>query len=220
MRSSNGRLAEWFTADGWIDISRPLSAGTRVWPGDRGFERHEADVGGLVVSWLATTCHVGTHLDAPRHLDAAAAAVDAVPLDRLIGPAEVVEAALTGTTVGRESLPPGWRPRAPRVLLRTGCHPLDAPIDERVVGIDPRLIHTLADLGVELVGTDSPSVDPFASDTLPGHRALLERGLTWIEGLWLGSAPAGTYLLVALPLPLAGAEAAPLRAVLGRIDAP
>jgi arylformamidase len=35
-----------------------------------------------------------------------------------------------------------------------------------------------------------------------------------IEGLWLDQAEAGVYLLIALPILLEGAEAAPVRAIL------
>jgi arylformamidase len=67
---------------------------------------------------------------------------------------------------------------------------------------------------VVLVGIDTPSVDPFSSDDLPAHRALLERGMTWIEGLWLGGVVAGRYQLVALPMAIVGADAAPARVAL------
>jgi len=76
----------------------------------------------------------------------------------------------------------------------------------------------LADRGVELVGVDTPSVDVFSSKELPAHHALLERGMTWIEGLWLGSAEPGRYLMVALPILLKGADAAPVRAILKPIS--
>ena len=38
--------------------------------------------------------------------------------------------------------------------------------------------------------------------------------MTWIEGLWLGEVEPGAYLLIALPMKLEGAEAAPVRAIL------
>ena len=76
----------------------------------------------------------------------------------------------------------------------------------------------MADREVELVGIDTPSVDVFSSKELPAHYALLERGMTWIEGLWLGNAEPGRYLMVALPMPIEGAEAAPVRAILKPIN--
>ena len=197
----------------WIDVSRPLEPGIPVWPGDVPF-RLEVSVSddGSVLSSFATTCHVGTHLDAPRHLDGDAAGVEAIALNRLIGPAEVV--AVAAGRVTQAALPGGWTPAAPRVLFRTDSHPPGTPVGPGFAALDAELVHWLADRDVRLVGVDTPSVDRFESEDLPAHRALLARGLTWIEGLWLGDVAPGRYQLVALPLALVGAEAAPVRAVL------
>ena len=196
----------------WIDVSRPLTPAVPVWPGDRPFKLELVRAGEITVSSFAASCHVGTHVDAHRHIDANAGGVEAVPLERLIGPAEVV--AVAAEVVAPEHLPAGWSPVAPRLLLRTDSHPLDAPIGPGFAALDARLVHWLADRGVVLVGIDTPSVDPFSSDDLPAHRALLERGMTWIEGLWLGGVVAGRYQLVALPMAIVGADAAPARVAL------
>ena len=42
--------------------------------------------------------------------------------------------------------------------------------------------------------------------------------MTWIEGLNLNQVVAGEFLLVALPMPLLNAEAAPVRALVRPID--
>jgi len=205
-------LASPARRSGWIDVSRPLTPAVPVWPGDRPFKLERVRAGEITVSSFAASCHVGTHVDAHRHIDANAGGVEAVPLERLIGPAEVV--AVAAEVVAPEHLPAGWSPVAPRLLLRTDSHPLDAPIGPGFAALDARLVHWLADRGVVLVGIDTPSVDPFSSDDLPAHRALLERGMTWIEGLWLGGVVAGRYQLVALPMAIVGADAAPVRVAL------
>ncbi len=203
----------------WIDASRPLGPGTAVWPGDRPFELDVRREGELTVSAVSTTCHVGTHLDAPRHLDPQAPGVDGVPLDRLLGGAEVV--AVPGRPLlARSDMPPGWVPRAPRILFRTDSHPLGAPIDGRFSALTAGLVEWLAGHGVGTVGIDTPSVDPFDSTTLEAHRALLERGVTSLEGLWLGDVAPGLYLMVALPMPLVGADAAPTRVLLRPLPDP
>jgi arylformamidase len=185
-----------------------------VWPGDRQLELEQRVEHGVVVSALSTTCHVGTHVDAPLHLDPCAAPVDRIPLDCVIGDAEVVHVRRPGPRVGLGDMAPGWSPQTPRVLLRTDTHPLGAAVGPGFAGLGVDLVHWLADHAVELVGIDTPSVDPFDGD-LRAHHALANRGVTWIEGLWLGDVDAGCYRLVALPLPLVGVEAAPVRAVLG-----
>jgi len=200
---------------GWIDISRPLRQTTPVWPGDHPFHLNQRREPAFVLSRFETTCHAGTHLDAPLHLDKTAAAVESVPIERCVGPAEVVSTNCKAEVVTPASLPPGWEPRSSRVLVRTDTHPLDQPIGPGFAGLSAELVHWLADRGVELVGIDTPSVDVFEAEDLPAHHALMERGLTWIEGLWLAEAAPGAYFLAALPILLEGAEAAPVRAILG-----
>ncbi len=202
----------------WIEASRPLRDDTPVWPGDRPYELHQHRDGQIVQSAFSASCHAGTHVDAPMHFDAARPGVESIPLERCIGPAEVVRAAVTSRPVTREDLPRGWSPRHPRLLLRTDSYPLDAVIDGRFAAVASDLVHWLAERGVELLGLDTPSVDPFDDTTCPAHHALLDRGMTWIENLWLGEVEPGDYLLIAMPILLPGAEAAPVRAVLGHLD--
>lgn len=199
----------------WIDVSRPLGNGIPVWPGDVPFELRQRRVEGLVVGSFSSTCHVGTHLDAPLHVTPGGRPVDEIPLGRLIGPAEVVRVSGEGPRVGRDELPPGWRPRAPRVLLATGSFAADAAaVDDRFRGLEVELVEYLAGCGTALVGIDTPSVDPLASTDLPAHHALADAGIVWIEGLLLDHVEEGLYHMVALPLPLVGADGAPCRAVL------
>jgi len=203
------------SSGGWIDISRPLRQSTPVWLGDRPFVLRQQREPAFVLSSFETTCHVGTHIDAPLHLDSSAAAVENVPIGRCVGPADVVVVESSDLALTPDSLPSDWKPKTPRVLLRTDTFGLDRGIGPGFAALSAELVHWLADLDVELVGIDTPSVDVFESENLPAHHALLERGLTWIEGLWLEEARPGTYFLAALPLLLEGAEAAPVRAVLG-----
>lgn len=198
----------------WIDITRPLRQSTPVWPGDRAFVLRQQREAGFVLSSFETTCHIGTHIDAPLHLGAGPS-VEKVPIGRLVGPAEVVRVEGPGLVVTPAFLAPGWEPRSSRVLVRTDSFPLDREIGPGFTALSAELVHWLADRGVELVGIDTPSVDLFESEDIPAHRALLERGLTWIEGLWLKDVEPGAYSLAALPMLLEGAEAAPVRAVLG-----
>lgn len=72
----------------------------------------------------------------------------------------------------------------------------------------------LVECGVALVGVDDLSVGGFLADGEATHRALLEAGVAIVEGLDLGGVAPGRYELVCLPLPLAGSDGAPARALL------
>jgi arylformamidase len=199
---------------GWIDISRPLTARTPVWPGEQELALGQRHIKDVLVSTIFATCHIGTHIDAPLHMRPTGGAVEEIPLERLLGPAEVVRLPADAGAASPADLPDGWTPRHPRVLLRTDSHPVNAPIGDGFAAASAELVHWLADRGVRTLGIDTPSVDLFSSTELPAHHALIEREMTWIEGLLLDGVEAGSFLLVALPLPLEGCEAAPVRAVI------
>ena len=198
----------------WIDISRPLTPGIPVWPGDQPMRFDQSTEGKLLVSAYASSCHAGTHMETAKHVDPTARGIESIPVDVLVGPADVVKVEAHRDVIVPNDLPVGWKPRANRVLLRTDSHPLGCPIEDGFCGLSPDLVHWLADLNVELVGIDTPSVDPFSSVDLPAHSALAHRGMTWIEGLWMEGVTPGRYVVVALPLPLVEAEAAPARVLL------
>jgi arylformamidase len=75
-------------------------------------------------------------------------------------------------------------------------------------------IEALIARGLKLLGVDAPSVDERESKTLPAHRALFAGGAYILENLDLRGAADGMYELLALPVKLAGLDAAPVRAAL------
>lgn len=199
------------------DISQPLRAGLPVWPGDTRFSAERTwDHGAtpVAVSRVTLSTHAGTHADAPLHYAAGAEPVDALDLDAYVGRARVIDARGCGPAVTAPWLAPWLDGAPPRVLLRTfERFPHDAwPPDFTVVA--PDAIRLLAGRGARLVGTDAPSIDPQDSKSLDAHRAVLAAGMRILEGLVLDDVPPGDYELVALPLKLAGLDAAPVRAVL------
>ncbi|NBW81674.1 hypothetical protein EBR21_07955, partial [bacterium] len=101
-----------------------------------------------------------------------------------------------------------------RVLFRTNSFPDPEQWQDDFCSLSPELISDLAARGVMTVGIDTPSVDPHDSKDLESHQALLRHDVAVLEGLDLSKVPDGEYTLVALPLPLVGFEASPVRAVL------
>ena len=63
------------------------------------------------------------------------------------------------------------------------------------------------------MGVEAQSVSP-PECTAAVHRQLLGAGMLLLEGLDLSKAAPGTYFLFAAPLKIAGADGAPVRAIL------
>jgi arylformamidase len=61
---------------------------------------------------------------------------------------------------------------------------------------------------------DCPSADDLQSKTLDVHHELLDHGACVLENLDLREVEAGEYVLDALPMKVAGLDAAPVRALL------
>jgi arylformamidase len=191
-----------------IDISGPIGPDTPVWPGDppvlvepvaRVRDGDPADVSRLVLG-----THTGTHVDPPAHFFPGTATVDALPLEVLLGPAVVADLTAGGpidaAALASIALPAGTT----RLLLKTLG-------DAGAVTADGA--RWLVDLGLQLVGADTLSIEP-ATEHYPVHHILLGAGVVIVEGLDLSAATAGTYELVCLPLRIAGGDGAPARAVL------
>lgn len=199
------------------DVSPPITTALRVWPGDTPLSREvlfDTERGdAITLSTLVATVHLGAHADGPNHYGTGVPGIDGVPLERYLGPCQVIEVVVgRGRRVRVEDLP---RPiDAPRVLLRTGTFPDPTIFHEDFAGLEPALIAWLRERGVVLIGVDTPSVDLFDSKDLPAHRACLAHDMAILEGLALDGVPEGRYELIALPLRLVGFDASPVRAVL------
>ncbi|WP_207762444.1 arylformamidase [Niveispirillum lacus] len=200
------------------DITQPIRSGIPVWPGDTDYAEQRVwaiDASCPVnVSRLTLSTHTGTHADAPLHYDAGGLPIGAVDLDLYLGPALVLHLppglnrVESGHLAGR--VPTGTR----RLLLRTYDRFPQDVWDSDFTAIGADTIDSLAGQGVRLIGVDAPSLDPQSSKTMDAHMAVRRHGMAILEGLVLDDVPEGMFELIALPLRLATADAAPVRAIL------
>jgi arylformamidase len=197
-----------------IDISVPVRPGMVTYPGDPtvSLERVVSIANGGVcnLSRLDFGVHSGTHVDAPLHFIDGAAAVEALPLDVLVGPARVLE--LTPAERLDASVFEG-ADLAERVLLKTRNSELwarDSFADDHLALTEDGA-RALVDGGVGLVGIDYLSIGDEDA-----HRVLLGAGVVAVEGLDLRDVEPGEYELICAPLKLVGSDGAPARVFLRR----
>lgn len=200
------------------DISQRIRPALPVWPGDTdvAFERTWTLGPGcpVNVSKLTLSTHAGTHADAPFHYDDEGAGAEALDLSRYLGPCRVVDARGLGPLLRPEAVAEALAGAPPRMLFRTYEAFPAGRWRSDFTAVSPELVEALAARGVALIGVDAPSLDPETSKDMPAHQAVRRLGLSILEGLVLDEVPAGDYELIALPLPLEGLDAAPVRAVL------
>lgn len=207
-----------------VDLSHPIATGMPQWPGDRQplLVMRLADHGDAPCrsSRLELGCHVGTHVDAPSHFLANAPGVAELPPERFCGPAVVVrpprgaDGRVACGPLGDEVLDGVDLAGADFVLFDTGWsrHWGQPAYYAAWPWLSGPLSARLAAAGLKGVGVDTPSIDDAAGRG--AHDLFAAAGMVNLENLaHLGSLPAGGFLLLALPLPLVGAEASPVRAV-------
>ena len=196
------------------DISVPIRPGMIVYPGDPEvtIELWESIAKGETanVSRMDFGLHSGTHVDAPVHFLPGESGVDAIPLDALLGPVEVVDAT-AAEQLDEPALRAALPERADRVILKTRNSALwnHDGFSDAMLRLDAGAARVVVARGIRTIGIDYLSI----GDT-EAHRILLRAGVVPLEGLDLRAVEPGSYELVALPLKVAGADGAPVRAVL------
>jgi arylformamidase len=197
------------------DIGPCVSEAIAVFPGDRPYRRTVAMAfergDHLALSSVEGTLHLGAHADAPSHYSTGGASIERRDVRRYLGRCQLVTGEVDADGLVRRLSAPVT---APRVLVRTGTFPDPNAWRDDFAAFAPELLEALANLGVFLIGIDTPSVDPAPSKTLDAHAVLARRDLAVLEGLTFEGVPDGLYTLLAAPLRLAGADAAPVRALL------
>ena len=199
-----------------IDVSVPLRPGMIHYPGDP--ELHLERVLSIAkgdpanVSRLDFGVHSGTHVDAPNHFLDGEPGIDSVPLDVLVGPAQVVDGASLPREVSASALQSLAIPdAAERLLLKTRNSALweRDSFSEDFVSLDESGARWLVERGVRLIGIDYLSIGDEAA-----HKVLLRAGVVPLEGLDLRRVEPGSYRLICLPLRIEGSDGGPARVLL------
>jgi len=198
------------------------------WPGDEPFRYRLtgeiANGGSVNLGAITMSVHNGTHADARFHFDTNGASIEKAPLDVYLGRATVVDLAQTFSQsrekhlITREDLKPHAEAIAAtsRLLVKTGRWADSKTFPNRIPVIAADVPAWLQKNGVKLLGLDLPSMDEIDSKSLQNHHALARAGIAIVESLDLSDVVGGIYNFAALPLKIAGADGAPLRAVLWR----
>jgi arylformamidase len=208
------------------DITPVIRPELAVWPGDTPFtiERTWVLEGAcpVNVSRLTLSTHTGAHADARLHYDPAGEAIDQTPLEPYLGPCRVIRCErlvalgerAQALRVELSDIQACLHDCPPRVLLHTWARAPQTHWDAHYAAVAPAVIDALAAAGVRLIGVDTPSLDPENSKTLEAHHRVRHHRMAILEGLVLDAVPPGDYELIALPLPIAQADASPVRAIL------
>lgn len=201
-----------------IDLSRTITPGMQGFPGDITPRTERLEFDGFRTANISLCSHSGTHIDAPAHLSSQSVTLDMMPPETFWGLAllaDVRRAAGRGIEIADLAPHAEKLAEADFLLLCTGWG--DKFGTEEYLADFPTLSREAAQyalsLGIRGFGFDTISADHVDSEECPIHKTLLGAGALIIENLrGLDALPVGeTFLLAALPMPLANADGAPAR---------
>ncbi|MFQ6676205.1 MAG: cyclase family protein [Fidelibacterota bacterium] len=233
-----------FPGGQWIDLSHDFSSETLYWPTAETFQ-HDTVFSGITDEGFYYQAfnfsgaeHGGTHIDAPVHFAEGKWTVDEIPLDRLIGPAVVMD--VTGKALADRDYQVsvedivswesehGQLPGQSILFLRTG-YGRYWPDAVNYMGTDRRGAGAVAELhfpglhpgaarwlvenrNIRAIGIDTPSIDFGQSELFETHRVLFEKNIPAFENVAnLDQLPATGALVLALPMKIKGGSGGPLR---------
>ena len=219
-----------------IDLSYAISDKLVPWPGDaKGFE---AKINGTVEKdgyftrsfWMLE--HYGTHLDAPAHFPPGTKTVEQIPVEKLFGPAVVLDVRseaernpdyqLTVKRIEDWEAKNGKIPAGAIVLLRTGWatrtpdvaryRNQDANGKMHFPGYSVEAAKLLLQRKISGLGCDTLSIDPGNSPDFPVHRAVLGANVYQLENLMdLKDLPESGAFLIVAPIKLEGGSGGAVR---------
>ena len=229
----------------WVDLTHAFSANSIFWPTDTaGFKLDTLSYGKTTGGWFYSSFrysaaeHGGTHLDAPIHFAEGRTTSDAIPVDRLVGPAVVIDVSARAHKDYVVSVDDftqwesehGAIPNGAIVLIRTGWGQkygdrtaylgtsqtgAAAVAQLHFPGLGADAAQWLvANRNVDAVGIDTPSIDHGQSADFRSHVILYEKDIPGFENVAnLESLPAVGSYVMALPMKIKDGSGGPLRIV-------
>jgi arylformamidase len=166
---------------------------------------------------LTMGAHTGTHVDAPAHFIDGAPTLEQIPLDRFVGPAQVLDLrghpAIDAQALRGHAIHDGGIVLCLTDNSKRWARP---GFQKDFTYLTRDAAEYLLERKVKTIGMDYLSIEQFGSQTFEVHKLLLGAGVLVIEGLDLRAITPGEYFLSCLPLKLEGVDGAPARAVLMR----
>ncbi len=212
-----------------IDLSMPIRTGHPRWPIDVAVKGDLAAGELFQATTVKLSCHAFSHVDARRHMFLDGDTIEVTPLERVVGPAAVIDMLDVGPNeaIGPQRLAEraGHLVRGGMALFKTGWDLQRSPYDTAFWADAPYITREgaqwLLDTGITTIAYDFPQdyvirlmlygeIRPLAENVT--HDILLRAGVTMIEYVCNTAAlREPIVLLSAAPLKIVGADGAPAR---------
>lgn len=199
------------------DISMPISADMPVFKNESSRKPElipvkSIDENQVVIHKILLDLHSGTHIDAPSHYFKEGKTIDQLSMTKEVTKCRVIDLTSVEDRICEVDLIKHHIQNGEFVLLKTK-NSSDNVFNSEFVYLTEEGARYLIQQGVKGVGIDAMTIERNQPNH-ETHKLLLEKEIMIIEGLRLANVMAGDYSMVALPINIVGAEAAPTRVLL------
>ncbi len=229
-----------------IDLTHEFSAETIYWPTSALFQMDTVAVGHMEGGYyyesyqIATAEHGGTHLDAPVHFSEGKHSTEEIPLERLVGPANVIDVSekalvdadylVTVDDITSWEQTHGELADNTILLVRTGygrywpnaeqylgtsLRGPEGVANLHFPGLHPNAAQWLVDnRNIDAFGIDTASIDYGQSSTYDTHQRLFAANIPAFENVAnMDQLPATGAVVIALPMKIKNGSGGPLRII-------
>lgn len=201
-----------------VDLTHTIKETMPLWPGTPAVRLEPLSTieeNGSQETMLHCSTHSGTHVEAPAHLLAGGVSLDTLNPNQFAGQGIVLDCRNRKTiSLAMLQSYAADLNRVEYVLFYTGSgrNWLSSAYYEEYPVLSEDAARYLASLQLKGVGIDAISFDEFTDGDLPIHKILMRSGKLLMENLRnLKNLIGKDFLLVAAPLKILNAEAAPAR---------
>lgn len=201
----------------WIDLTVMIDEEYLPYPGDdiwtfEQSKKRKSD--GYDLKRISINMHVGTHLDAKKHVLDSEEGIEAIDINRMIGRALVIRPSINDGMISSEDISAQYEEGFDILLIETG-HARYFLSEEyyHQPKFERGICDFLAAKGIKVLGMDMASPEYRDGDFLDMHRDLMNRDVVIIENLTNLDQLQKQVDFIGLPLKIKGLDGSLLRCV-------
>jgi kynurenine formamidase len=205
-----------------IDLTQEIDERIQVFPGSprvsllqwSNFESHK-----FASEIIFCSTHIGTHIDAPYHFKSSGSTIDKISLERLVVREKLKVLKITkkdNEKIEIADLKNYEIMENDSILINTNWSKYKhmSKYFTKSPGLSKAAAKYLAEIKINLVGIDSPNIDPATDGDFNSHKIFSENNILILENLMnLDKLLNKRFILIALPLKLKNCSGSPVRAI-------
>jgi len=206
----------------YIDLTVMLDENYLPYPGDESIKFRQVKSiisDGYNLTRIETGMHIGTHIDARKHIIKDGEGIEVVNLDELIGKARVIRPAIIDNLISTKDIAAKISGDE-QILLLDLLHANKLNSDEyyNQPKFQRDIMQVLIRYNIKVIGFDIPSPEYLDGDFLDMHKDLMKSNILIIENLTNLNLLSDVVDFIGLPLKIKGMDGSLMRCVGRNID--